>query len=193
MMMMERINTMRKLFSRKLIAGLAVLIGLSTLAYGLTVPPSISPRRVPWQTTTHYRWTINFNDVGSTVVGGAAKIGAVPAKAFVSRIYCYVTNVWQNGAGNNFLGLASTSAGTAAGVGDWLNGATGTTSSCVLTTAGYQPITTAVGLGLAVTSPATPTGSSGGFDIFYKLYSSAGTPTVGQVTVVFEYVPDDDM
>ena len=94
---------------------------------------------------------------------------------------------------NNYLGLATTSAGTAAGVGDWLNGATGTTSSCVLTTAGYQPITTAVGLGLAVTSPATPTGSSGGFDIFYKVYSSAGTPTVGQVTVIFEYVPDDDM
>ena len=185
-------------FPRKLLFAAAAVVGLSTLAYALTVPPTVALRRVPWQTTTHYRWTFNYNDITADGLATglnkpAVRIGAVPAKAFVSRVMCYVTNVWQNlSTTNNYLGLATTSAGTFAGQGDWLNGITGTTSSCVLTTAGYQNMTTAASLGMAVTSAATPTGVSGGWDIFGKVFSAAGTSTVGAVTVVFEYVPDDD-
>lgn len=184
---------------RKLLLAAAAVVGLSTLAYGLTVPASISPRRVPWQTTTHYRWTINFNDA---LTSSARVIGAVPAKAFITNMDCQVLAIWQNagtGTGNTNLtqlNLATTSAATVVsglGGGDWVNGAAATTAACQLGTLGYQAMSTVNGLGMSVTSPATPTGSSGGWDIFARLYSSSGTPTTGQVVVIFEYVPDDDM
>ena len=169
---------------------------MSSLAYALTVPPTVGPRRVPFQTTTHYRFTVNYND---TVFNGgvnSVKVGAVPANAFVSRFACYVTTAF-NAAGVNLLGVATTAAGgnfaNGWASGDWVNGQASSTARCDLTSATYQTMATATGLGMTVTSGTTPTGTSGGWDIWLRYYQSSTSATTGKVTLIMEYVPDDDM
>lgn len=180
---------MKNLFSRKLLAGLAVLFGLSSVAFALTVPPSISVRQVPFQTNTHYRFTVNFNDGN---IGNGIKIGAIPAGAFIESVKCHVLTVFNAGT-LNYLGIGTTQAITATGAGDWVHGATGTTASCVLATLGYQNLSTAVALGLGTTSPATTTGTSGGWDVWVRYYQTGTAATTGKATVIMNYVANDDM
>ena len=154
-----------------LLGSVAGLVAMSSLAYALTVPPTVGPRRVPFQTTTHYRFTVNYNDTVFQGGSQSVKVGAIPAGAFVSRILCHPT-VAFNAAGVNLLGAGTepTSGAFAAGwaSGNWINGQGSSTARCDLTSATKQDVSTAAGLGMAVTSGTTPTGTSGGWDIWLR-------------------------
>jgi len=172
-----------------LLGSVAGLVAMSSLAYALVVPPNVAVRRVPWQTTTHYRFTFNYNDANIT---NGIKIGAVPANSFVESVKCHVITAF-NAGGNNFLSMATTNvAPNVNGVGDWVNGVAATTARCDITSATYQSLTTANGLGMAVTSATTTTGTSGGWDVWVKYYQSGTAATAGKAVVVFTYVADDD-
>lgn len=177
-----------KLFTRNRLVGAisALMVAFVTvpLAVALTIPFSEPARIFNTEQTHYFRKTINFNDANILV---GYKFGALPPGTFITSIKCYVTTVFNAGTLNS-LAIGTTAAGS-----DILAGGVTAGTNCVTSTAGFQSITAAVGLGMtAATAAASPTGSTGGFDLFTK-YSPTGTaPTAGTVTIIIEYAPNND-
>jgi hypothetical protein len=148
----------------------------------LTSPPSFSPRVLQIQTSVHFRKVVNFNDAN---IGAGVKIGAIPANAYITGIRCYVTTAFNAGTTNN-LTIGSTATG-----GDFLASGTTAGTNCVAATTGNQNMSSAAGLGLVVTS-GTATGSQGGFDLYVRYTQTGTAATAGKVTLLIDYIADDD-
>lgn len=167
------------------ILGAVALLGLvfAGSAFALTSPPSFPGRVLANQTTVHFRKTVNFNDAN---IATGVKIGAIPAGAFIVGVKCYVTTAFNAGTTNNLL------IGTTATGGQWLASGVTAGTNCVAATTGIQSITAAAGLGLSVTNGATPSGSTGAWDVFVSYTQTGTAATAGAVTYVIEYVAADD-
>lgn len=170
--------------SRILGAALASLVVVSTAAFALTNPPSFPPRQLQNQELTYFRKTVNFNDAN---ISAGVKFGALPPGAFITGIKCYVTTAFNAGTTNSLL------IGTTQGGSQILAGGTTAGTNCVAATTGIQSITAAAGLGLAVTALSnTPTGSTGGWDLWVT-YTQTGTAgTAGAVTFIIDYAVNND-
>lgn len=171
-------------YLKKIGLGLLGLVIGGSIAWALTSPPSYSLRQVPWQTTTHYRMTINYND-GNITAG--VKVGSLPVSAFITAQYCHVLTVFNAGVTNQLL------VGTTQGAADWLAGGSSANTNCNLASATFQPLSSSAGMGMAVTKTSPTTGTTGGWDLWVK-YSTSGTAaSTGQVIYIIEYVPNDDL
>jgi len=152
--------------------------------FALTSPASFAPRVLQTQTSVHFRKTVNFNDAN---IAAGVKIGAIPAGAYITSIRCYVNTTFNAATTNSLL------IGTTAGGNNLLAGGVTAGTNCVLGTGGNQNMTSAPGLGLAVTDVSnTPTGSTGGWDIFVAYTQTGTAATQGKVVVVIDYVSNDD-
>jgi hypothetical protein len=177
-----------KLFTRNrllslLSAGMAAFI-ISPLAFALTNPASYPPRVLQTQTSVHFRKTVNFNDAN---IATGVKFGALPPGAYITGIRCYVTTAFNAGTTNNLL------VGTTAGGNNILAGGTTAGTNCVVGSTGNNNMSLAPGLGLAVTAlSATPTGSTGGWDLFVAYTQTGTAATTGQLTLLIDYVSNDD-
>lgn len=169
--------------SRILGAILASLVVASTAALALTNPPSFPARQYQTQNLTYFRKTVNFNDAN---ISAGVKFGALPAGAFITGIKCYVTTAF-NAATTNNLKIGTTQAGS-----DILAGGVTAGTNCVAATTGIQSITAAPGLGLAVTGAATPTGSTGGWDLWVQYTQTGTAATAGAVTFIIDYAMNND-
>lgn len=174
-----------KLHLKARILGAVALLGLVFVgsAYALTNPPSFPARQLSLQAINTFRKTVNFNDANITT---GVKIGAIPAGAFITGVKCYVNTAFNAGTTNNLL------IGSAAAGGQFLASGVTAGTNCVAATAGYQSVTAAAGLGLSVTGGATPTGSTGAWDVFVTYTQTGTAATAGSVTYVIDYVPNND-
>jgi hypothetical protein len=172
-------------FNLKTLGAVALLglVGFGSAAFALTNPPSFPARVLPWQTSVHFRKTVNFNDAN---IATGVKFGALPQGAYITGIRCYVTTAF-NAATTNNLAIGTTASGS-----DVLAAGTTAGTNCVAATTGNQNLTAAAGLGMAVAAPATPTGSNGGFDLFVRYTQTGTAATAGQVTFVIDYIANDD-
>jgi len=172
-------------FKGRILGALALLglVAFGSTAFALTVPASFPARVLQTQTTVHFRKTVNFNDAN---ISAGVKIGAIPAGAFITSVKCYVVTAF-NAVTTNSLAIGSTATGS-----DFLAAGTTAGTNCVAATAGFQSITAAAGLGLSVTGGATPTGSTGAWDLFVRYTQTGTAATAGQVVFVVEYISNDD-
>lgn len=176
--------TMKTYRSRILGALSATLTALLLTApvLALTSPPSFSPRQLQLQAVNTIRKTVNFSDAN---IGAGVKIAAIPQNAYIVGLRCYVTTAF-NAATTNVLTIGTTATGT-----DILAGGTTANTNCNPASTGNQPLDSAAGIGLGVTSAAA-TGAQGGFDLFVRYTQTGTAATTGKVTYIITYVPDND-
>lgn len=179
----------------KRVGSTLLALGLTLALFGAAVMPASAlyndqtrkymPRQMPGQVVNYYRFTLNYNDPRINV---AQLFGALPANAYVLSMDAYVTTAFNAGTTNVITIGATTAANEIS--------ASGTIAPATL---GVQHLTTAAGLGLAVTGSNTYiVGATGGpippYVPLYVEYTQTGTAaTAGQVTVVIAYVPNNDM
>lgn len=176
-----------KLFTRNRVIGAisAAMLAFifSPLAFALTNPASFPARQLQVQAINTFRKTVTFSDAN---IATGVKIGALPPGAFITGVKCYVNTAFNATTTNNLL------IGSAAAGGQFLASGVTAGTNCVAATAGYQSITAAAGLGLSVTGGATPTGSTGAWDIWVTYTQTGTAATAGSVTYVIDYVPNND-
>jgi hypothetical protein len=143
-------------------------------AFGLTVDQTRTiPARVgPDQQVMYYRLTINFNDQN---IGAAQQFGTLPANAYIVWIDAYVSTAFNAGT-TNVVTIGTTKASANEIV------ASGITAG----TPGVYHLTSAAGLGLAVTTGVSPT-------LFAKYAQTGTAATTGAVTIVIAYIPNNDL
>lgn len=179
---------MRTIFEKSgaaLIALRSALVSsiLALTVAGLGIEPSLAlqvdqTRNIPArqqsvQAVNYYRLTINWNDQN---IDSGQQFGTLPAGAYVLSIDAYVTTAFNAGTTNVVtLGTTKSSANEIV--------ASGITAGTI----GVYHLTSAAGLGLAVTSGASPV-------TMYAKYAQTGTAaTAGSVTIVITYIPNNDM
>lgn len=161
----------------KLLRALAALV-LSACAISAAFALSTDQTRIftyrqysndqPW----YYRLTVNFND--ANIANGVA-FGGLNTNDFIKAIDCHVTTAF-NASTTNTVTFGTSKANANEVV------ASGITAGST----GVYHLTTAAGLGLAVTSAGTST--------LYAKYAQTGTAaTAGAVTCVIEVVSNNDM
>jgi uncharacterized membrane-anchored protein YitT (DUF2179 family) len=128
------------------------------------------------------RKTVNFNDAN---ISAGVKFAAIPQGAYITSLRCFVSTVF-NAATTNVLTIGTTATGT-----DVLAGGTTANINCNPASATNQPLASAAGTGLAVAA-GTPTGSTGGFDLFARYTQTGTAATTGSVTYVIDFVPNND-
>jgi hypothetical protein len=129
-------------------------------------------RQLTEQAVNYYRLTINFNDPN---IGSGQQFGALPANAYIYAIDAYVQFAFNAGSTNTItLGTTKASANEIV--------ASGITAA----TPGVYHLTSAAGLGLAVTS-----GSA--VNLWAKYAQSGSAAFTGSVTIVIAFMPNNDM
>jgi len=160
-------------------AAAAMIVALSAAAgLALNVDQTRTPvkRYLGIDAVHYYRVTINYNDAN---ISTAQKFGALGANAFINRIECHVTTTFNAVSSNAVTFGTSTSANE-------IVAASGANASITLSSATYQDLSAAAGLGVQVTS--------GGDVTLYAKYTQTGTAaTQGSVTCVIEFIPNNDM
>lgn len=126
---------------------------------------------------TTYRFTINYND---TNISTGQQFGALGLLEFIKSIDCHVSTAFNAGTTNNVT-LGTTSANA-----NEIMASSGANASITPGSTGIYHVTSAAGLGIAVTSAAAVN--------LYAKYAQTGTAaTAGAVTCVLEIVPNNDM
>lgn len=153
-------------------AGL-LLTSLGVGAYALNQPSTatFSARQNTTQQTNYHRFTINWNDAR---ISSGVKFGRLPSNAFITQISCHVTTAFNAGTTNVVTLSPDNTNPTIIGP-----------SSLDESSATFQNITTAAGLGVAVTS-------AGEVDLYAKYAQTGSAATAGSVTCVLEYIPNND-
>ena len=142
------------------------------------------PRIIPEQAVQYYRFTLNFNDPN---ISTGQVFGALGCNAYILTMDAYVTTAFNAGTTNVVtVGATSASANEIIASGTITPGSTG-----------VQHLTSAAGLGTAITSNATYQQNGGVVPCYvplYAKYAQTGTAaTAGAVTVIIAYVPNNDM
>lgn len=171
--------------SRAAIAGIAVASLVALGVSGLTLGPVAAlqvdqtrifpPRQLTEQAVHTYRITVNFNDQG---ISAGQQFGALPAGAYIHAIDAYVTTAF-NAATTNVITLGTTKANANEIVASGISG--------IPLATGVLHLTSAAGLGMAVTNVATP------IPLFVKYAQTGAAATTGQIVIVITYVPNNDM
>lgn len=129
-------------------------------------------RQLTEQALNYYRLTINFNDQG---IGAGQQFGALAANTYIFAIDAYVTVGFNAGSTNTItIGTTKTSANEIV--------ASGITAA----TPGVYHLTSAAGLGLAVTSGTA-------INLWAKYAQTGSAAGTGAVTIVIAFAPNNDM
>src|SRR6185312_15944835 len=129
------------------------------------------------QTVCYLRATINFND--PNIANGVWGF-TLPASAYVLSVDLDVTTAF-NAATTNNLTIGATATGT-----DFL-------AATSITSAGIQHLTSAAGLGVAVTANATKqTQINGGVPVYFRYTQTGTASTAGVVTVVISFAKNNE-
>ena len=144
------------------------------------------PARTCNQGLTYQRLTVNYNDPN---ISTGQRFGTLPANAYIMSIDVHVTTAF-NAATTNLLTIGTTSANSNELVADC-----GTATACVsnhTTTiaTGVSHLTTAAGVGLAVSGGGTWTGLS--MPLYVKYAQTGTAATAGSATFVIGYACNDD-
>lgn len=141
------------------------------------------PRDLNKQVVQTYRLTINWNDPN---IGASQIFGALPANAYILSIDADVTTAFNAGT-TNVLTLGVTK-GTHNEI---------VASGITAGTIGVYHLTSAAGLGVAVTGNTADQVGGGSVPAYVPLYANytqTGTAgTAGSVTIVISYVSNNDM
>ncbi|MDR3487092.1 MAG: hypothetical protein P4M05_19570 [Bradyrhizobium sp.] len=173
----------RNLLRKAGIVAVLLLFGVSSApAFWVDTQRTFAAREPHEQVVAYYRFTLNYND---QLQGSARQFGALPANAYILAIDADVTTAFNAGTTNPItIGATTTSANEIV--------ASGITSG----TPGIYHLTSAAGLGVAVTGNSTYYQALGGSSVvpLYVLYKPTGTAaTTGSVTVVIEYTVNNDL
>jgi hypothetical protein len=148
----------------------------------MTTIPVTLPVRDPFRDNSFYiRKNLTLADAALGV-----KIGAVAQNTFIASIHAYCTTVFNAGT-TNTITLGTTQGGT-----DFAAAGTTAGTNLLAATTGFQNITAAPGLGLAVTA-GTPAGLSGGHDIWVKYIQTGTAATTGNITIVISCIANNDL
>lgn len=164
---------------REAVAGLVLALTIISLMSGPSAALLVDQtrnfpaRQTPDQQLSYYRLTINFNDQN---IGAGQQFGALPAGAYIFAIDAYVTTAFNAGS-TNVITLGTTKASANEIVG----------SGITAGTPGVYHLTSAAGLGLAVTSGSNP------IPLFAKYAQTGGAATTGSVTIVIAFAANNDM
>ena len=144
------------------------------------------PARTCNQGLTYQRLTVNYNDPN---ISTGQRFGTLPANAYITSIDVHVTTAF-NAATTNLLTIGTTSASSNELVADC-----GTATACVsnhTTTiaTGVSHLTTAAGVGLAVSGGGTWTGLN--MPLYVKYAQTGTAATAGSATFVIGYACNDD-
>lgn len=148
----------------------------------MTTVPITLPVRDNYRDSPFYiRKTLTLADAALGV-----KIGAVAQGTFIHAINAWCTTVFNAGTTNG-ISIGTTQGGTDIAAGGTVSG-----TNLLAATLGYQALTLAPGMGLGVTA-ASPTGLSGGFDIWVKYLQTGTAATTGSITIVIACIPNNDL
>lgn len=140
-------------------------------------------RQAQEQVVNYIRFTVNWND--PSIATGVFLPAALPANAYVLSMDAYVTTAFNAGTTNVLTIGATTAANEISASGTIVPGTTG-----------VQHLTSAAGLGLAVTGNSTYQLGGGvvaSYVPLYVKYTQTGTAaTAGTATIVIAYVPAND-
>lgn len=161
---------------------MAMVLVMGAPAYALNVDQNriVSARVYPYQMVHYYRLTVNYNDPR---ISTGQLFGSLPKNAYILSIDADVTTAF-NAVTTNVLTIGATSANANE------ISASGTLAPGTL---GIQHLTTAAGLGVAVTGNPTYQNSNGDVGLYVKYTQTGTAATAGSVTIVIAYVPNNDM
>ncbi len=128
-------------------------------------------RQLTEQALNYYRVTINFNDSG---IGAGQQFGALAANTYIYAIDAYVRVAFNGGTNTITLGTTKASANEIV--------ASGITAA----TPGVYHLTSAAGLGLAVTSGTA-------INLWAKYAQTGAAAGTGAVDIVIAFAPNNDM
>jgi hypothetical protein len=158
-------------------AALVAASAYAALALNLDQTRTFPVRQFATQQTAYHRVTINYNDPN---IGLAQQFGTLNTNQFVVAITCQVTTAFNAGS-TNVVTLGTTKASA----NEIVSSGGSATTSITANSATFQPLTTAIGLGVAVTSAGQAS--------LYAKYAQTGTPaTAGSVICVIETVQNND-
>jgi hypothetical protein len=163
------------------VAMLALVLALSTIVYPAYALNNDQTRnfssRSANQKITYWRLTINWNDPN---ISTGQQFGAMSANTYIVFIDAYVTTAFNAGT-TNVITLGTTKASANELV------ASGITAG----TPGVYHLTSAAGLGLAVSENGTWLGVL--MPLFAKYAQTGTAATAGSVTIVIGFASNDDM
>jgi len=175
---------MKTKFLRAL-AGLAACALVAVSAVSFAINPALAllvdqtrifnPRQSADQQIVYYRLTVNFNDQN---IGAAQQFGALPPGAYIMAVDAYVTTAF-NAATTNVVTLGTTKASANEIVASGISGAP--------LAVGPLHLTSAAGLGMAVTNVATA------IPLFVKYAQTGTAATTGSITIVITFVANNDL
>lgn len=175
------INRIKAAFCAVILATLGVVP-----AFALSSDPvRIIPARdcAVGQNVCYMRATINYNDpnIGNGVWGFT-----FPANAYVLSIDADVTTAF-NAATTNTLAVGTTAGGVD------LVATSGANASVTMGTTGIYHLTSAAGLGVAVTgNTSKQTAINGGVPVYFKYAQTGTAASAGSVTVVITFARNND-
>ena len=155
-------------------AMIAFLVGLPLAALALQVDQTKTPpiRALGTQQLGYYRLTINYNDAN---IGAGQQFGALDKLTYIYAVDCYVTTAF-NAVTTNVVTIGTTKANANEIVG----------SGITAGTIGVYHLTSAAGLGLAVTQTGPIT--------LWAKYTQTGTAaTAGSVTCMIAFATNNDL
>ena len=152
--------------------GSAALVSEPALALLVDQTRIFNPRQTPDQQLSYYRLTINFNDQN---IGLGQQFGALPNSAYIDHIDAYVTTAF-NAATTNVVTIGTTKANANEIV------ASGITAGTI----GVYHLTSAAGLGLAVTNGVVA-------PLFAKYAQTGTAATAGSVTIIIAFAANNDL
>jgi hypothetical protein len=130
-------------------------------------------RNYSQQELQYSRVTVNFNDAG---IASGVRFARLPQYAFIVAMYAHVETAFNAGS-TNVLTVGTTQASANEIIaGTDINEASAT----------YQALTSAAGLGVAVTA-------SGAVDLWVKFAQTGGVATAGKAHIIIVYLLDNDL
>jgi hypothetical protein len=167
---------MKTILSRALAYLFAAVLAFApieaSLALSVDQTRILSPRDAQGYQPQYFRATINFNDKN---IGSGQAFGAMALNTFIDSIDCYVSTAF-NAATTNVITFGTTAANANEIV------ASGITAG----TPGIYHLTSAAGLGLAVTA-------AGPITLYAKYAQTGAAATTGAVTCVIKFEINNDM
>ncbi len=199
--MLNFLKTLGRMTAQSFIAAMFVLSAMSMVAFAVTVPPTYGPRQFNTQQTGYFRIHVKANGT-SVIANGLAcgpltggicvmRIGALPANAFVLRIYMQIYTNFNSASGTDQLGLGTSIAATVPTTAVNLlaavtvhSGAGGSVAQTVV----------AANAGSTLTNGAQAQfGQNGGQDLYLEFNNASGAgPAAGEATLVLEFVSPND-
>jgi len=175
-------KTTSMLLKRIKAAVLAALLGVASLspAFAISIDPNktIPARQAPTAQVNYMRATVNYNDRS---ISSGVWAFTLPANAYIMSIDAYVTTAFNAGTTNTVTVGATTTANEIV--------ASGITAGST----GVYHLTSAAGLGLAVTGNSTyQTQANSAIPVYFKYAQTGTAATAGAVTIVITYVPNND-